>query len=328
MSRQFRDETFLAALSALRYKTAGPWILALPRSDLDPTSKARFGFSDMAAYKLNAKSNVVAMMHVLATGPGRVRLGYREHIPVSPGDLVLVNLREAGHWITLDGQTMYLFTGDVPFARVVRTAKPETAPQQYEGESDDAYRERRLVWNDEWFWNITDVLSDYVLLGQDPEAERQMRNGPETLLHVPKMVGTDGTRSDDSRENRFPIVYRRVLGVGPGKWLTRESDLGIVEREETKSEARPGHMLAMCKTVAAAAFTFQGAPLEVIHAASVLVFDTSEKVHYAVPGGTRAEPLQVEVHQSVAKPLTWVDPDDTEEEEDPDPPPDPGAAEG
>jgi hypothetical protein len=321
MSQQFRDDKFNEALASLRYKTAGPWILAMPRSDLDPTSKARFGFSDMAAYKLNAKDNVVAVMHVMAKGPGRVRLGYREHIPVEVGDLVLVNLREAGHWITLDGRDFYLFTGDVPFARVVRTSKPETAPQQYEGERDDAYRERRLAWADEWFWNISDVLSDYVLLGHDPVAARQMMQGPETLIERTQKHLGDGVRSDDGRENRFPIVYRRVMGVGPGKWLTRESDLGIVEREETKSEARPGHMLAMSKTLAAAAFTFQGAPFEVIHAASVLVIETSEKVHYAVPGGTRSEPLQVEVDGSVAKPLSWVDPDDTEAEEDPDPPP-------
>lgn len=284
LQEHYLDERFTLALRKLRYKTAGPWILALPRPDLDMSSK-RIATSHVE-YKITAKNNQVAVMHVLAKGPGRVRLGYREQITVEPGDLVLVNLREAGHWITLDGETLYLFTGDVPFARVHRTTKPTDAPPP--GPERDA-------WDDAWFWTIRDVLSDYVLLGRDPEQERLMRNGPETRLHIPGNAQTDGTRSDNERDNRFPIVYRRVLGVGPGKWLTRESDLGLAEREECRSEARPGDMMAMCKSVQAASFMFQGAPFEVIHAASVLTFDA---------------PVGLEVHESVPKPLTWDEPPD------------------
>lgn len=318
---QFRDALFEEHLSALIYKASGPWVLALPRADIDPTSKTRLDFAQ-ATYKINAKENVVAMMHVLSRGPGRVRLGFREHIPVDVGDLVMVNLREAGHWITLHGRTYYLFTGDVPFARVFRTDKPAEPPQREITESDEAYKVRRDAWHDAWFWNIGDMLSDYVLLGRDPPAELKMLQGPETLIARTEASQGDGVRSDDARDNRFPIVYRRIMGVGPGKWLTRESDLGIVEREETKCEGKPGHMMAMCKTVQAASFTFQGCPLEVIHAASVLVHETSEAFYSRLPGGDVAvTPLEVAVHESVAKPLTWVDPDETPVDEDPDPPP-------
>lgn len=312
---QYRDEKFEKALAALRYRTAGPWILALPRADLNVASKSPDVSTAHVEYKINAKENQVATMHVLAKGPGRVRLGYREHIPAEVGDLVLVNLREAGHWISLDAGTCYLFTGDVPFARIYRTDKSPTPPTRdviVEGdttwiEADEALKARREAWNDAWAWNIGDVLSDYVLLGRDPEAEREMRNGPATLLHIPGNAQTDGTRSDNGRDSRFPIVYRRVLGVGPGKWMTRETDLGVVDREECKSEAQPGDMMAMCKTVQAASFTFQGAPFEVIHAASVLV--VQEK---GFPS--------VEVHDSVPQALKWDELNEVEE--DPDPPPD------
>lgn len=319
--QQYRDERFNAALSMLRYRTPGPWILALPRPDIDPSSKVRLNFGSEAKYEINAKNNVVAMMHVLAKGTGRVRLGYREHIPVEVGDLVLVNLREAGHWITLGGETYYLFTGDVPFAKVYRTDKPAEAPQQFVGESDESYKATRDAWHEAWFWNIRDVLSDYILLGQDDAAALRMMQGPETLIHRTAQALGDGVRSDNQRDNRFPIVYRRVLGVGPGKWLTRESDLGLVEREETKSEAKPGHMLAMCRTVAAASFRFQGAPLEVIHAASVLVIETSETTLGLVDGHPATVPVEVEVQEGANVPIGWIDPNDTEAEEDPDPPP-------
>jgi hypothetical protein len=304
---QYRDERFERCLAGLRSDTklkraAGPWILALPRPDLDPSSRSVT--TSHVDYKINAKVNQVAVMHVLSVGPGRVRMGWREHMPVSQGDLVLVNLREAGHWMSLglNGgvETLYLFTADVPFARIYRTDKPETPPLAGTPERD--------AWHDAWSWNISDVLSDYVLLGRDPEAERYMSNGPRTLLHVPGTLQTDGLRSDDSRDSRFPIIYRRVLGVGPGRWMTRENDLGMVEREETKSEAKPGDMMALCRTVQAAAFTFQGAPLEVIHAASTLIYEE-----------TFIE-RSVEVHESVPIPLTWTDPGDDDEEE-PDPPP-------
>ena len=308
--------------AALIKRGAGPWILALPRPDLDPSSKVPTIGTSHVTYKLNAKENQVAVMHVLTTGPGRVRLGYREHIPVSCGDLCLVNLREAGHWISLGigggVENLYLFTADVPFAKMYRTGKPSHAPQQFVGEPDAEFRARRDGWNDAWLWNIAEVLSDYVLLGRDPVAEKKMRNGEGTRLHIPGTTQTDGVRSDDHRDNRFPIVYRRILGVGPGRWMTRESDLGVVEREETKCEARPGDMMAMCKSVQAAGFTFQGAPLEVIHAASVLVFEGA--AGEAGAGFAGSDQGSLDVHESVPKPLTWDEPNE-DEEVDPEPPP-------
>lgn len=294
----FRDELFEKATAAMPYPAAGPWVLAIPRPDLDPTSKTIYG--GHVIYDIRKKVDQVAVMHVVSAGPGRVRLGYREHIPCKTGDLVLVNLREAGHWIVLHGVTYYLFTGDVALATIYRTVKPVTAPTFGTPEREE--------WENAWFWNLNHVLNDYVLLGRDPEAEKQMRLGPETRLFLPDQWQTDGTRSDGERDSRFPIVYRRVLGCGPGRWMTRESDLGMVERTETKFEGKPGCMLAMCKTVKAAAFTFQGAPLEVIHASSTLVFE-------------RADEVVMELHSSVDKPMTWdAVPEDDEEEEDPDAP--------
>lgn len=299
-SHPYRDEQFYATLAALKYEASGPWVLAIPRPDLDPSSKTLF--SGHVVYDIKKKVDQMATMHVVSVGPGRVRLGYREHIPCKSGDMILVNLREAGHWIVLQGRTYYLFTGDVALCSLYRTTKPTTAPEFGTPE--------RAEWDDAWFWNILHVLNDYVLLGRDPEAEKAMRNGPETRLHIPDQFQTDGTRSDGERDNRFPIVYRRVLGVGPGRWLTRESDLGIVEREETKFEGQPGCMLAMCKTVKAASFTFQGCPLEIMHASSTLVFEREL---------TGPSQVALELHDSVAKPMTWdAVPEDTEEEEDPD----------
>jgi hypothetical protein len=314
---QYIDERFRKALDGLRQdrrfkRAAGPWIMALPRGDLDPSSKTME--TSHVDYKINAKVNQVAVMHVLSVGPGRVRMGWREHIPVVPGDLCLVNLREAGHWMSLGMsygvETVYLFTGDVPFATMYRTDKPAEAPQHGTPE--------REAWNDALFWNIQDVLSDYVILGRDPEEERKMRNGPKTRLHLTDQSQTDGVRSDSARDDRFPIVYRRVLGVGPGRWMTRENDLGMVEREETKSEANPGDMMALCKTVQAAGFTFQGMPLEVIHAASTLIFEGADPTPLIDGPGSSGERL--EVHESVAKPLTWDEPSE-DTEEDPEPPP-------
>jgi hypothetical protein len=318
--QQYRDERFSRVLNGLSTihrmrRAAGPWVLALPREDLDPTSKTRFDASAHVTYEINKKVDQVACMHVLSVGPGRIRLGYREHIPVKPGDLCLVNLREAGHWISLGFpwgvETLYLFTGDVPFARIYRTSKPLEAPRQDDLETDEGYKARRVAWSDQLFWNIRDVLGDYVLLGRDPNSEKEMRHGEGTKLVVPGTALTDGSASDNQRNNRFPIVYRRVLGVGPGRMMTRESDLGIVEREETKSEAQPGDMMAMCKTVAAAAFMFQGMPLEAIHAASVLVYDGPPSSDWR---GV-APSTSVEVHESVPQPIPWDEPSDEDDQQ-------------
>jgi hypothetical protein len=271
--RQFYDDHFARALEAYRsggHRATGPWLCAIPRPDLDPSSRVHFEFAEQN-YDIKTKTDKVAVMHIMSVGPGRVRLGYREVMPVSVGDLVLLNLREAG------------FTGDAAMARIYRTAKPLTPPL----DKDD-----RLKWQDELFWNIRDVLNDYVILGQDPNAERLYRNGPDTRVYLPDAAHVDGMRSDAGRDNRFPVVYRRVLGVGPGRVFRRESDLGIIEREETKSEAQPGDMMCYSKTVRAAAFMFQGMPLEIIHAASCLDLKASD--------GTN-----VEVHESLSKPIPW-----------------------
>jgi len=308
--QQFRDDKWIQAKAHFdrptpgrRLKTQGPWVIALPRPDLHPASRTRIDMTDMVKYTINAKINVVALMHVVAVGTGRVRLGYREIIPVEPGDLVLVNLREAGHWMNLHGTEFYCFTGDVAIARVYRTAKTITPPL------DPVDWDR---WNDELYWNIKDVLNDYVICGRDPVAERAMMQGPEKLVWQSSDAGmTDGTRSDDMRDNRFPMVYRRVLGAGPGRCMRRESDLGIIEREETISVAQPGDMICYAKSVAAADFTFQGMPLQAIHCASGLVIEHGDETF----GGTGAR--QTIVHESVPQPIPWVDPDDTEEDADP-----------
>lgn len=301
IDQKFKDTK--AAWDAEGLGTQGPWIVALPRPDLHPASKARVDFTDMVKYPINAKVNVVAALHVIAKGRGRVRLGYREIIPVDVGDLVLVNLREAGHWVNLHGTEFYMFTGDVAIGRIYRTAKTVTPPL------DPAERDR---WSEELYWNLKDVLNDYVLCGRDPAAERAMMSGPEKLIWgATDARMTDGLPSDDMRDNRFPSVYRRVFGAGPGRVMRRESDLGIIEREETVSEAQPGDMIVFSKSVAAADFVFQGMPLQAIHCSSTLVIKHSAKTRDA----TGAE--QTIVHESVPQPIPWVDPDDTEEDVDP-----------
>jgi hypothetical protein len=283
--RQFTDAKFHSALEAYRsggHRATGPWVCAIPRPDLDPSSRVHFEFAEQT-YGIDAKTDKVAVMHVMSAGPGRVRLGYREHIPVSVGDLVLLNLREAGHFIYIEGILTYWFTGDVAMARIYRTAKPRTPPLG---------KDERSKWQDELYWNIKDVLNDYVVLGQDPNAERLYRNGPETRVFLPDSAHIDGMRSDNARDDRFPIVYRRVLGVGPGRVFRRESELGIIERDETKSEAQPGDMMCYSKSVRAASLMFQGMPLEIIHAASCLDLKASD--------GTN-----VEVHESLTTPIPW-----------------------
>lgn len=299
---QYRDETFNKALAAYaaRHRPGGPWVCAIPRSDIDPSSRARFDFASMATYKLGTKEDIVALMHVIGVGKGRVRLGYREVIPVAVGDLVFVNLREAGHWQEIEGVTTYWFTAEVAMARIYRTAKPITPPPP--GPERDA-------WHDELFWNLRDVLNDYVVMGREPEAERLMRNGPDSLIHLTDRAFTDGLQSDDARDNRFPIVYRRVLGAGPGRVMRRESDLGVIDREETIPECVPGDMVTYSKSVRAAAFVFQGMPLEVMHCASTLDIESHGKPRLLV-------------HESVPQPIPWDLPND-EDEEDPDPPPAP-----
>jgi hypothetical protein len=288
---QYRDEKFekQLALYQAKHRPQGPWVVAIPRPELDPSSRVQYDMGAAITYELG-KVDQVAVMHVIGVAKGRVRLGYREQIPVAVGDLVLVNLREAGHWVYIGGVLTYWFTADVAMMRMYRTDKPLEPPRD---------KEARLVWNAALFWNVKDVLNDYVLLGRDPKAERYMRNGPETLLHIPGNAQTDGTRSDNMRDNRFPIVYRRVLGVGPGRVMRRESDLGIIEREETKSEAQPGDMMCYAKTVRAAAFTFQGMPLEVIHCASTLDIELGNATAMAI------QAQGCEVHESCATPIPW-----------------------
>lgn len=309
---QYRDEKFNEALTAYRdrglNKPGAQWVVALPRPDFDPTSRTRFEFGDHVSYKLGTKEDQVAVMQVLGVGDGRVRLGLREVMPVAVGDIILLNLREAGHWQYIEGILTYWFTGDVAMARIYRTDKPTEPPVRDPGESAESYSARRDHWHDALFWNLRDVLNDYVLLGRDPAAEHILRNGPEKLIQAPDTVMADGARSDDARDNRFPIVYRRVLGAGPGRVMRSVSDLGLVEREETKSEAQPGDMLSYVKNFKAATFVFQGMPLEVIHAASTLNIKLGSAWH-------RLDAQSVDVHQSCEKPLAWDAPSEVDDQE-------------
>lgn len=312
---QYRDEKFTDALErySRKHRPGAQWIVAIPRGDLDPSSRVRWGMGDMVDYRLSAKADQVAVMHVIGVGRGRVRLGYREQIPVDVGDLVLINMREAGHWQVIEGILTYWFTGEIAMVRMYRTDKPEAFPPCLFGaeglavaETVDAYKARRAAWEDQLFWNIKDVLNDYVVLGRDPNAERYMMRGPETLLHLSEYTQTDGTRSDDSRDNRFPIVYRRVLGAGPGRVFRRESDLGLIEREETKPEVQPGDMLTYPKTIRAATFLFQGMPLEVIHCPTTM--DIMHGSATALATGAQ----KTGVHEQVPTPIQWDEPNDEE----------------
>lgn len=301
---QFRDDRFIDALErySRRHRAAGPNIIALPRPELDPSSRVHYSLGTGSSYEIDAKTDRVAMMHVLSAGPGRVRLGYREQVPVSTGDMVLVNLREAGHWLHIEGVLCYTFTSDVAMARVYRTDKPEVYNDGKGGQSMTLQAEARARWQDALFWNLRDVLNDYVVLGRDPNAEVLYRKGPGTLIEVPDSVLSEGTTSDDGRNKRFPIVYRRVLGAGPGRGFRRESDLGFPDYVHSRSEAEPGDMIAYTTSVRAATLTFQGMPLEIIHAASVLDVQTDR--------------VRVEVHESVPVPIPWDVPNETDRDED------------
>lgn len=300
---QFRDEKFneaLATLKAAGISAKGPNVLALARPELDPSSRVHYSLGTGSHYEVKAKTDKVAMMHVVSVGRGRVRLGFREHIPVSEGDMILVNLREAGHWLFLEGILFYTFTGDVAMASVYRTTKPLTPPP-----AED--REARAAWHDELFWNLHKPLNDYVVLGRDPKAEIEMRNGPNKLIEPTEQSMSDGTRSDDGRDSRFQIVYRRVLGAGPGRRWRREID-GLPDYEFSAPEVVPGDMMSFTTAVRAADFVFQGMPLQIAHAGSVLV----GKLPPHVTRVTGAE--NIAMHESCAKPIPW----DVETELDPD----------
>jgi hypothetical protein len=301
---QYIDERFTASLatySANGHRPGDPWVVAIPRPDLDPASRVRYDMSVHTEYDIKAKTDKVAVLQVLAAGRGRVRLGWREQVPVTTGDLVLVNLREAGHWIYIRGMLCYYFTAEVAMARMYRTTKPRVV--DLAGATDAELRAAREVWEDQLFWNIKDILNDYMLLGRDPKAETEYRNGPETRIELTQSALGDGMPSDNSRDNRFPIVYRRVLGVGPGRGFRREDDLGFPEYVHSRSEAVPGDMLAYCRTVRAAEMTFQGSPIEFIHASSLLDLSASR--------GRR-----VEMHQSCASAVPWDVPSEVDSDED------------
>lgn len=303
---QFLDDTFKRALAAYQgggNSAKGPWICALGRPELDPSSRTNFNFAAGINYDIKAKTDKVAMMHVISVGRGRVRLGHREVIPVSVGDMVLINLREAGHWIWIEGICFYFFTGDVAMAKVYRTTKTLTPPPWIDG--DDTAQLTRRAWQEELYWNIAEPLNDYVILGRDTNAERVMRNGEGTRVELTDQSMSDGTRSDDSRDNRFPIVYRRVFGAGPGRKFRREDELGFPEFVHSVPEVEPGDMLAMSKNVRAASCQFQGMPLEFIHAASVI----NGKVPPAQREATGAETLSF--HETCTTTIPW----DVEREE-------------
>lgn len=290
----FVDQRYLEALDAYRsggHRACGPNIIALARPELDPSSRVHYSLGTGANYELKAKTDKVALMHVISVGPGRVRLGFREQMPVVAGDMVLVNLREAGHWVFIEGALFYTFTGDVAMAKIYRTDKPEAAPEFAENEHIESYRDRRKFWQDELFWNLHEVLNDYVVLGRDPNAEQAYRRGPNKLIEMTQTSLADGTRSDDERDSRFNVVYRRVLGAGPGRVWRREVD-GLPDYEHSAPEVSPGDMMMYTKAVRAAELTFQGMPLEIIHAASAL-------------DRKAADGSKLSMHESVAQPIPW-----------------------
>jgi hypothetical protein len=301
---QFIDEKFQRAHEAYTkagHRPGAPWVLALPRPELDPSSRVHFSVGTQSDYEIGTKTDRVAMMHVIAAGRGRVRLGFREQVPVQSGDMVLVNLREAGHWASIAGLTLYGFTSDVAMARVYRTVKTLTPP---------AAIEDRAAWHDDLYWNIRDVLNDFVVLGRDPNAERLYRLGDTPRrIELTDASYADGTRSDDTRSktghltNRFPMVYRRVLGAGPGRCYRKEDELGFPDYVVNRSEAEPGDMLAYCKTVRAAEFMFQGMPLEIIRSASI--FDYQE-----------GRQPRLNVQESCGSPIPYDEPSEDEAEPD------------
>lgn len=300
---QFRDEKFEAALKTYRdagHRAAGPNIIAIPRPDLDPSSRQHYELGAGIEYVIDAKTDQVAMMHVLSAGPGRVRTGFREHVPVSTGDMVLLNLREAGHWVYIEGILCYTFTSDVCMARVYRTDKP-LEPPAYIVTEDGAHLRARREWQDALFWNIRDVLNDYVVLGQDPNAEREYRSGAGTRVLLPETAHADGTTSDHGRRKHFPLVYRRVLGAGPGRTYVREVE-GLPDYVHSIPECEPGDMLVYSKAVRAASFTFQSMPLEIIHAASVL--------------DIKSPPGKLVMHESVPQEIPFDAPSEVDRDED------------
>lgn len=286
VSPQFKDEAFHAAheLYSRRHRPGGQWVCAIPRPELDPSSRVRYDMAAGTSYDIKAKTDQVAVMHVIGVGQGRVRLGFRESVPVQVGDLVLINLREAGHWMYIEGLLTYWFTADVAMLRMYRTTKPLTAPPP---------GPEREAWHDALFWNIKDVLNDYVVLGRDPGAETRYRSGEETLIELPGTALADGTRSDDSRDSRFPIVYRRVLGAGPGRAWRREVD-GLPDYVHSAPEVQPGDMMTSTTAVRAATFTFQGMPLQVIHGASTLDIMGAQCSNYVDESVPQAVPWDVE----------------------------------
>lgn len=257
------------------YRAVGSLIICRPRPDLDPSSRTIP--TSNVKYTVGEKEKKLGIMEVMKVGPGRVRLGYREPVDVQEGDLVMISLMTAAHWLVFGGLTYYCFTNEAACAKMHRTDKSLTPPPP---------GPERDLWNEQDFWKI-ETLQDFVLLAEDNEAFKQMyfKYGGASKLILDDTSFADGYESDSKGLRKFPIAYRRILQTGPGKYL-KAIDYGIdlAMMEVQKCDAPIGASAVMTTATQVMQFKFQGRELSFIRSAQMLCWkDPIESVYQNLP---------------------------------------------
>jgi hypothetical protein len=233
----------------------GSLVVARPRPELDPGTVGITGEAAVT-YAIGQRIDRMGVFEVLHAGPGECRLGYRERMAVGRGDVVMVSMLTASHWVKIDGETLYIFKNEHAALRLHGDTAERVIHHEILGDSTVR------AWSAE---PRLEVLQDFVLLGDDPDGMQRLTG--RRWIGLTGRELSDGIRGDESKDNRFPIAYRRVLDAGPGKAMVSAVDaLKLIERTENRFDGPPGCLAAITTTTQVSRFRFCGRDLTLVRA--------------------------------------------------------------
>lgn len=221
-------------------------IVGVSREKLDPSStNLHTDFTSYYSMSGHEKAQRLGVFEVVKASAGYLRMGIYEEIPLKPGDLIAVSLDSINHWDLLDGETCAVLNWE----SVMGILHPT-----------------RLLMNSHPL--TFECVRDYALLSEDPEAMRRavLRDKGSSGLVLDGVALKDGIKGDTEKQNRFPILYSRLLSKGPGIRYPSVHDEGITfDVVRNTCDADIGSLVTYVSTFAAARFTWFGEPRALVN---------------------------------------------------------------
>lgn len=236
------------------------------REDLDQSSSGGI-ITDFVDYKLTGNNNRMGVYKALRVGPGKVVAGYQEKVDVIDGDLLLVNVRDVDNYVLIGGKTYALLEYYNVMGKLVPRPKPAFV-------TDDMPENLKALYRKVQYDIVP--LQNFVLVEQDDDLMQRYVLKRDSTLVLEGVALSDGIRSDNERDNRFPTQYVRVVSAGPGKIIPKiDGTTGITEITVDYPDVEKDQIVSVVTTTAQCRFTFHGKKLGFYHARG-LMFEMGE----------------------------------------------------